>query len=99
MKRENPLLSMEEVKQKYFNFEKDEDWEERLHESIWNAHWRNARNSTIRQGLENQLANHVRLRDGKPSSCGVIRKPDLSVKRAEIISFISGRLEQEFMTA
>jgi hypothetical protein len=64
-------------------------------ESIWRAHWHNARTANKEQ-LQNLLKNHIRLYNGEPSDNGFKCAADTSEQRINIIKFIENRLETEF---
>lgn len=87
-------LSIKQIKERYFS--DPEEGVRKVRESVWKAHWKNAKEASKDYQLRNLLNNHVRLYWGEPSSCGCSSGPDTSVQRQQIIQFLKDRLETEF---
>lgn len=86
-------ISIEEAKKLFEVFTEPSDT---VRSSIWDAHWRNARNAVNETQLLNMLKNHERLFEGKPSGSGFVCEPDHSDERTQIVKFIKNRLKNEF---
>lgn len=65
-------------------------------ESIWKAHWKNAKQATTLEQMINLINNHLRLYYGLPSGSGFSGPPDHSEQRELIINFLGARIQHEF---
>lgn len=72
---------------------------QKVRDSVWKAHWHNARTATTAEQLTNLLKNHVRLFHGEPSGNGFASELDHSERRRGIIRFLQDRLASEFPDA
>lgn len=92
MKKEKDYISIEEARLLFVDKkEKEEETIKKMKKSIFNAHWRNAREATTKEQLTNLLKNHERLYY-LPSS----QDPSNMTKkeRLDIIFFIHQRLRE-----
>jgi len=68
----------------------------KVRESIWKAHWANAKQITTLEQMINQINNHLRLYYGLPTESGCSRPPDHSEQREQIINYLGARIHHEF---
>ena len=92
MKEKKGYISIEEAKELFKTTEeRDGESAERLRKSIFNAHWRNAREVTAKEQLTNLLKNHERL---YCLPCSQDPGNMTKKERLDIIFFIRQRLRE-----